>query len=238
MTNTMTTTETALVEQALDDAVERLDHRVIVSTRRLGERLESLFAAHSLKGSDLWEAQRKVSRMLSEHSAPTPSEFWSETAEPWALMLTTSCTAAIDEETVSLADAVGRFAESIAIINSNGGEISNQTVRNILAQHLTEPILKVRPDSAQLDALGVVWHNRLRRAAWRKTFPAALFRSATVSDLKIATAQVELAAAAPWAHGDRLLSAFEGAHADIREHLVDSLAVVTTVQPTGIAVQA
>lgn len=237
MSDTITQPEFASVSDALDAAIDRLDHRVAISVRRLSDRLQALHDAHGLKSSELWESQRKISRMAAENEVPTPSEFWAETAEPWASVLTNTCIAAIDEEMVPLADAVSRFAESIAIANSNGATISNQMMRSVLKQHLTEPIIAGAPGSADLDALGVVWHCRLRRAAWRKTFPAALFRSASASDIRISTAQVELAAAAPWAHGDRLLSAFEGSHADIREHLVDSLAHTTAVQPTGLALE-
>lgn len=234
MSVTARTSESASVAKALDAATERLSNRVEVSERRLASRLQSLYDAHSLQAGDLWESQRKIARMSAEGVAPSPSEFWAETAEPWAAMLTTTCTAAIDEEMIPLSDAIGRFTESIAIANANGCQISNQTIRMSLQSTLTEPILAARPDSRRLDELGVVWHSRLRRAAWRKTFPAALFRSASASDLKIATAQVELASMAPWVHGDRLLSAFEGAQADIREHLFDSLALATTVHATGL----
>jgi hypothetical protein len=235
VSSTSTTSKSASTAKALDAATERLSDRVQVSERRLGNRLQSLYAAHSLQAGDLWESQRKIARMNSEGSAPSPSEFWAETAEPWAAMLTTTSISAIDEEMIPLSDAVGRFTESVAIANANGGEISNQTIRTRLQTALTDPIAAVRHDSTHLDGLGVVWHSRLRRAAWRRTFPAALFRSSSVSDLKIATAQVELASAAPWAHGDRLLSAFEGAQADIREHLSDALAAATTVHATGLA---
>jgi hypothetical protein len=235
VSDTITKTESASTSGVLAAAVDRLDHRVNLSRRRLRARLSSLYEAHGLKSSELWESQRKISRMATEDEFPTPSEFWAETAEPWASVLTTTCIAAIEEEVGALSDAVGRFAESIAIANSNGANISNQKIRSVLAEHLTGPIMSASPNSDPLDALGVGWHSKLRRAAWRKTFPAALFRSATASDLKIASAQVELASQEPWAHGDRLLSAFEGAQADIREHLVDALANATTVQPTGIS---
>ncbi len=237
MSHTITQAETTTVSDALEAAIDRLDHRVEVSVRNLSSRLESLHSAHGLKSSELWESQRKISRMAADREVPSPSEFWAETAEPWAAIFTSTCILAINEELVPLDDAVSRFAESIAIANSNGANISNQMIRTVLKKHLTEPVLAGVPGCAELDALGVVWHSRLRRAAWRKTFPAALFRSAAASDMKIATAQVELAATAPWAHGDRLLSAFEGAAADVREHLVDSLANTTLVQPTGISLE-
>ena len=235
MSSTAMTPKSSSIANAFDAATERLSDRVQVSERRLGSRLQSLYDAHSLQAGDLWESQRKIARMHSEGLAPSPSEFWAETAEPWAGMLTTTCIAAIDEEMIPLSDAISRFTESVAIANANGAEISNQTIRTQLQTTLAEPIVAVRPDSTHLDALGVVWHSRLRRAAWRRTFPAALFRSSSVSDVKIATAQVELASSAPWVHGDRLHSAFEGAQADIREHFLDALAAATTVHATGLA---
>lgn len=235
MSDTITKTESAPISGALEAAINRLDHRVNLSQRRLSSRLTSLHEAHGLKSSELWESQRKISRMATDHEVPTPSAFWADTAEPWASILTSTCIAAIEEEMGPLKDAVGRFAESIAIANSHGANISNQAIRIVLAEHLTAPILSAHPTTEVLDNLGVAWHCKLRRAAWRRTFPAVLFRSAATSDLKIAKAQVELASEKPWAHGDRLLSAFEGAQADIREHLTDALANVTTVQPTGIS---
>ena len=222
-----------LENPAVSRAVSRLSDRVEISQRRLGSHLNSLYEAHVLKARDLWDAQRKISRLMAQGTEPTPSEFWSDTAQPWASVLTSTCISAIEAEAPVLVSAAERFVESVAIENSRGAAITNAAIRTALADHLATPMLQARPKSTELDQLGVVWHSRLRRCAWRKTFPAALFRSAAESDLRTGQAQVQLASQGPWAHGDRLLSAFEGAHAEVRSYYDDCLARIVTVQPTS-----
>ncbi len=90
-------------------------------------------------------------------------------------------------------------------------------------------VLEAVPSGHGIHDLGSWWHRRLRRAAVRRSLPA-LPRAwpAGRIDIVVGRAELELLDGPPWAHGDRLLSAFELAHSEIRtnaELVMDELAV-------------
>jgi hypothetical protein len=152
-----------------------------------------------------------------------------------AAMLVNTSIGAIDDELTNVDDAIHRFSESVRIINRSGStHISAAHVRQILETELT--ILESCAASTDgINLLANRWSTQLRRAAWRRQAPVLMFRSTADADAIIGQAQVALVEECPWAHTDRLLSAFELGHADIRTHLVDRIAEVGTLSPVTLS---
>jgi hypothetical protein len=191
--------------------------------------------AHDLRQSDLKRTTRELRRLRQDGCEPSPSEFWQTTAEPMAAMLVNTSIAAIDDELTQVDDAIYRFSESVRIINRSGSaHVTAAQVRQTLEAELN--VLESCPastDSTYL--LANRWSTQLRRAAWRRQAHILMFRSAAEADVIIGQAQVALVEECPWAHTDRLLSAFELGHADIRTHLVDRIADVGTLSPVTVS---
>ncbi len=218
----------------LTAAHDRLRQRIDTSARRLRSRLRVIADAHDLRASDLKRTQKELRKMRQEGTEPSPTEFWQTTAEPMAAMMVNTSTAAIDDELLNIDDAIDRFSESVRIINRSGStHITAAQVRQII-----EVELEVLDDcSASTDSINLLahkWSTQLRRAAWRRQAHVLLFKSTAEADTIIGQAQVALVDESPWAHTDRLLSAFELGHADIRTHLVDRIAEAGTLSPVTI----
>ncbi len=218
----------------LTAARDRLRQRIDTSARRLSSRLRVIADAHDLRGSDLKRTQRELRKMGQEGTQPTPAEFWQTTAEPMAAMLVNTSISAVDDEITNVEDAIEKFSESVRIINRSGAaHISAAQVRQILENDLL--ILEACAASTDgINQLANRWSVQLRRAAWRRQFPGLLFASSADADAVIGQAQVALVEEAPWAHTDRLLSAFELGHADIRTHLFDRIAEAGTLSPVPV----
>ncbi len=171
--------------------------------------------------------------MCNEGTEPTPSEYWEMTAEPMAAMLANTSIAAIDDELGHAEAAVEKFCESVRIINrSSIAHITAAEVRHHLETELG-PLRECAVSTDHINGLANRWSAQLRRAAWRRHVPLLLFRSTAEADAIIGQAQVALVEEPPWAHTDRLLSAFELCHADIRTHLFDRVAEVGTLSPVA-----
>lgn len=218
---------------SLTIATDRLCQRTDVTARRLEQRIQSIADAHDLKASELRRTHREIKGMHAQGIAPSPSEYWETTAYPWASVLVSTCIAAIDDELRDCADAVERFQESVRIINRTSEErIEAGTVRQILEAEL-KPLLTCAPSGDELNSLATRWSQQLRRSAHLRSIPVLLFRSAAEADRVVGRRQVDLVEEAPWAHTDRLLSAFELGHADIRTHLTDSVAALSVLSPVA-----
>ncbi len=169
--------------------------------------------------------------MGHEGSQPTPTEYWETTAEPMAAMMVNTAVASIDDELANVDEAIDKFTESVRIINRTGKvHVSAAQVRQILEAELSR-LDECAPSTDGINDLANRWSAQLRRAAWRRQIPLLLFRSTAEANSIIGQAQVELVEQAPWAHTDRLLSAFELGHADIRTHLFDQIAELCTLSP-------
>ncbi|MFW2381769.1 MAG: hypothetical protein ACN4GZ_08440, partial [Acidimicrobiales bacterium] len=143
--------------------------------------------------------------------------------------------AAIDDEFAHIDDAIDRFSESVRIINRSGSaHITAAQVRHILEAELGV-LDSCTASTDNINLLAHRWSTQLRRAAWRRQAHILLFRSAAEADAIIGQAQVALVDECPWAHTDRLLSAFELGHADIRTHLIDRIADVGTLSPVTVS---
>ncbi len=218
----------------LTAANDRLRQRIDTSTRRLRSRLRVIADAHDLQRSDLTRTRRDLRKLRHDGCEPSPSEFWQTTAEPMAAMLVNTSVAAIDDELINVDDAIHRFSESVRIINrSRSTHITAAQVRQILETELTA-LEECAASTDGINALANRWSTQLRRAAWRRQAHILMFRSTAEADAIIGQAQVALVEECPWAHTDRLLSAFELGHADIRTHLVDRIAEVGTLSPVTV----
>ncbi|NNE95588.1 MAG: hypothetical protein HKN24_06120 [Acidimicrobiales bacterium] len=218
----------------LTAATDRLRQRIDTSARRLQSRLQVIADAHDLRRSDLTRTTRELKRMGHDGSEPSPTEFWEMTAEPMAAMLLNTSIAAIDDELAAVEDAIDRFSESVRIINRSATtHVSAGRVRLMLEEEL-RVLERCAASTDNINRLAGRWSNQLRRAAWRRQAPLLLFRSAAEADALLSQAQVALVETAPWAHTDRLLSAFELCHADIRTHLIDKVAEVGTLSPVTV----
>ncbi len=218
----------------LTAAHDRLCQRIDTSARRLRSRLRVIADAHDLRGSDLKRTQKELRKMRQDGTEPSPTEFWQTTAEPMAAMMVNTSTVAIDDELLNIDDAIDRFTESVRIINRSGTtHITAAQIRQIIEAEL----LALDSCSAATDEINLLahkWSAQLRRAAWRRQAPVLLFKSTAEADTIIGQAQVALVDESPWAHTDRLLSAFELGHADIRTHLVDRIAESATLSPVTV----
>ncbi len=218
----------------LTAANDRLRQRIDTSARRLRSRLRVIADAHDLRRADLKRTTRDLRTLHQDGCEPSPSEFWKTTAEPMAAMLVTTSIAAIDDEMAQVEDAIDRFSESVRIINrSSAAHITAAQVRQTLEVELGV----LESCAASTDSINLLanrWSAQLRRAAWRRQAHVLLFRSAAEADAIIGQAQVTLVEECPWAHTDRLLSAFELGHADIRTHLIDRIADVGTLSPVTV----
>lgn len=214
-------------------ATDRLRQRVDRSARRLSGRLRVIAEAHDLRASDLKRTHRELRRMCTEGTEPTPTEYWEMTAEPMAATLLNTSIAAIDDELAQVETAIEKFFESVRIINRSGlAHISAAGVRHTLDAELAV-LRECAVSTDRINGLANRWSAQLRRAAWRRQAPLLLFRSTAEADAIVGQAQVALVEASPWAHTDRLLSAFELCHADIRTHLYDRVSEVGTLSPVA-----
>ncbi|MEZ5408834.1 MAG: hypothetical protein R2761_12465 [Acidimicrobiales bacterium] len=158
----------------------------------LREALDRVCREHGLSRRELMAYQRAVHALQRVGQAPTPDEFWAATAQPRAQRLLDAARAAIDAELEPLA--------------RSGARVSAGDVAAAL------------PSTADIDELGQWWQRRLRRAATLRALPDVAARLPGAAELTIAHHEMGLLDQPPWSHGDRLLSAFELAHAEIRRH--------------------
>jgi hypothetical protein len=120
------------------------------------------------------------------------------TALPRSQVLKAVATAAIDHELDGIADDLdGRWPAG------------SDPARLLLA---------ALPSLDPIDELGRWWQRRLRRAATLRALPLIALRAPSQAELVIANVEMSLLDRAPWSHGDRLLSAFETAHAEVISH--------------------
>lgn len=211
----------------LHGATDRLTSRTAVIEARLAERLEAVRRVYDLGPRALLSSHRQVKALDRLGVAPSPVDYWSVSANPVGQMLVNAAAPVIEEELKCFEDAVSRYHRSVA--NGAGGWPTEA------AQAVVDECC-FRISSSQLDAeplnrLGRRWQSQLRRAAMVSALPRILFSSARDADAHINAAEVELLDQAPWAHDDRLLSAYELAHADVRVLLRDRLARFSVIGP-------
>lgn len=229
----------------LHDATSRLMSRTAVIETRLGQRLEAVRGAFDLAPRALLSSHRQVHELNRLGVAPSPIDYWSVTANPVGQALVHAATPVIEEELEHFEGALNRFNLSVAVASksrsaepsSAAGPSQTTGLSTSLQARSTRDeccarIMACALDAEPLNRLGRRWQGRLRRAAIRSALPQLLLASARDAEKLIAVAEVELLDQAPWAHDDRLLSAFELAHADVRVLLRDRLAEISVVVPS------
>jgi hypothetical protein len=157
---------------------------------------------------------------------PSATAFWEVEAAPVAASLTTAALLAIEPEFDTLDDALARFQRSV------GPLIGSARVEHLVrvdASAVIWPLTDCGIDRRSIDELGERWQARLHRQAVRRS----LLRHPTMSRSKLMTqvAREELAMLdrPPWSHGDRLLSAFEIAHGEIRGRIKERVIAAPSV---------
>ncbi len=162
----------------------------------LTRELATVFDAHDLNRGELLAMQRGIKRLDRCSMAPRANEFWEVTAQPRAQRLIDNAVPVID-----------RHAKALAEVRA--------TAR---PDDLDDRFIAALPSLDAINDLGHWWQRRLRRTAMLTSLPALAMKVAAEAELVISNHEMALLDAAPWCHGDRLLSAFELAHSEIRRH--------------------
>ena len=71
----------------------------------------------------------------------------------------------------------------------------------------------------RINEVGAWWQGRLRRKAILTAAGRLLITPIERCELVVTSAEMDLLSGPPWCHDDRLLSAFELAHGDLRDHV-------------------
>ncbi len=237
------TTRTAIDEE-YRQAELRLAQHVGSESRRLSERLDEIRSAHDVSWRDLLTSQRQIRRTVGTAAELTPVEFWERVAHPRSSLLRDRAIAVIDEHGRSLADACDRFRRTAATLRPDTLDVDSITVGHPLDAPSSAAIHQsveqalahfacTGLDQRPLDRLGRRWQRRLKLAALLKAGPAMATGEVEMAERVFGDAEIGLLNSLPWAHGDRILAAFELAHADVRHHLGEQLTLIAQGLPTG-----
>ncbi len=169
--------------------------------------------------------------------APSASEFWTATASPATAPLVEQACAAIDAGLAEYGLALKKFEDSLRHAFRrplNVDDVERAMLIEALdaaSEEARERMERCYPDRSPLDKLGARWQGKLRRAARRSQLRTTLMSTVAQAEMAAQVAEMKLLDEPPWLHGDRLLTAFELAHADIRTHLLDGLDRISVVVP-------
>jgi len=130
--------------------------------------------------------------------------------------------AAIDGEAGELTKALQQFATAIRLeFRANGGsndqDWSIDDLCEVAFQGIRRVVLTVRALN-EIDDLGRWWQDRLRRKAVVSVASRILTSPLRHFELIVSAAEMDILERPPWSHDDRLLSAFELAHSELREY--------------------
>ncbi|MGI9596475.1 MAG: hypothetical protein ACR2QK_09960 [Acidimicrobiales bacterium] len=199
------------------ELVDRLNESAKSSGDRLAVRLRQALSRHDLNRQELLAAQRDVTRLRKIGALPGPTEYWRRSALPRAALMVDESMTAVVEEGQALGEALDRFMvelESPVLASWTGSSLDPAVVDAMTSQAIGY-LLSAVPSARSIDALGSWWQRRLHRAAIVSALPE-LLHSSSDADLVIGRAEMSLLDRPPWSHGDRLLSAFELAHGEIK----------------------
>ncbi len=187
------------------------------ATNRLEAGLRQAIDRYDLDRRELAFAQRQITRLRRAGLLPGTTEYWESTAVPRASVLVDASLGLISDEADQVHIALERFlvaASRSALepwISGADGQAAVQRSGRAAIDRLVSAI--PLPDG--IDDLGEWWQNQLHRRALLRAVPQLLVsrqQPATV----IGQAELALLDSPPWNYGDRLLSAFELAHGEIR----------------------
>ncbi len=208
----------AVIPDELAPAFDRFRHRVDSLTATLLAGMTDIHEAHGLTYAELVRTQRALRRLESETRAPSAQAFWDTTAYPRAQMLVTAAEPLVEQAGHAFGDAANRLTRSVELATESHQSIS--TIAPGLLRRMIDVggnvVRTATPSRDGIDQIGERWHRRLRRAAWKSVVPSQFAMSTAALEDRIDHMELELLEQLPWAHGDRLLSAFELAHVDVK----------------------
>ncbi len=197
--------------------VEQLSKDAQLATNRLAIRLRQALSKHDLTRQELLAAQRDISRLTRIGAEPGPTEYWQRSALPRAAELIDESMTAVVDEGSTLGESVDQFLLAITGPSLNGWA-SRELDEALLKSATVRPIsrlVEAVPTSQPIDALGTWWQHRLHRTAVWRSLPELLVSFGN-AEMIVGKTEMALLDGPPWCHGDRLLSAFELAHGEIR----------------------
>ncbi|MEL6981752.1 MAG: hypothetical protein AAFO29_04945 [Actinomycetota bacterium] len=167
-------------------------------------------------------AQQQLRRLRRAGLVPSPQDYWENTAVPRAEILVESSVDAVVDEWAQLEEAVDRFLTATSrstlepwIQGAEGRAAIQQTGTAAI-----DRVLDALPSSAAIDELGEWWQRQLHHRAVLRSVPRLLTNRQS-AEATVAAVELEILDSSPWCYGDRLLSAFELAHAEIRSQAND-----------------
>lgn len=169
------------------------EQRAIVE--RLRACLAAVGTAHDLQRRDIKATERAIRRLDRRAMAPAANDFWAATCLPRAQRLLVESRHVIERDLICLQAHADR----------PGGRL-------LLSY---QEVVDALPSPGRINDLGRWWQQRLRRAALIRSAAAVASRPPSQTELIVANHEMALLDRAPWAHGDRLLSAFELVHSEI-----------------------
>ena len=212
----------------LTAATERLATRLRLAEHLLRSDLAQAVAAHDLTRAQLVGVEANARRQSRAGVALTADEFWNQTAQPQAAVLLTACRRIQDEAGKVLGDTLWRHGRAVAAL---GPEPADAGRWRKLVEAEVHRLGSAFIPPTTIDGLGQWWQNRLRRRATMLAVSSSLLSSSPLSSsllkpaarfsLLLAQSELELARRPSWSHGDRLLAAFELAHADLQARAGD-----------------
>lgn len=217
------------------------------STTRLRDQGEELWRAQGLTRREVLATQREVAGQSRRGVAPHPNLFWADHARPRARRFERLARAVIDEEMTRL---VGTIRQGQRLHHPGPGPRlaarpgarpgpSRRLGRlphpdeldpvgplsGVAGDHLLTVVGARRP----IDHLGRWWQRRLRWAAVRSAVRDLALSTPAEAELIVTNHAMDLLDRAPWAHGDRLLSAFELTQRELQTHARRHLAELEVV---------
>lgn len=177
---------------------------------------------YDLDRQELTAAQRQIKRLRRAGSLPSAGAYWETTAVPRAGIFTEAALEVVADEAERLGDAIDCFLMA-ASRSTLEPWISGAEGRAAILSSCTTAIdglVDAVPQPAQIDQLGEWWQRQLHRRAVVRAIPQVVLASHSPTAV-IAEHELVLLDTPPWSYGDRLLSAFELAHAEVRSQASD-----------------
>lgn len=216
-------------------AADRFARRAQSIASLLDRRLKHTISAHDLSEKRLWAAHREMAEQHRRTAAPTPGDYWEKTAYPRAQRFLAEMVDVVAAEEEELTRAFQQFAFSVAeqtrrgapAIDDNpleqrrptgGADIDLDTAIAVARSGVDEFVAAAAVGN-RINEVGAWWQGKLRRKAIVVSMARLLVAPVGHYQIEVAAAEMRLLARPPWSLDDRLLSAFELAHSDLREHL-------------------
>lgn len=177
---------------------ENTDGGPAVDQGNLDGRLAEVWADHGLSRRHLITVQRTVRHQARSGSEPSPEELWRTTAQPLAERYAHHARAVLDREVPAWLARPG----APTLTSREAGAV----------------LTRVLADSTGLDQLGRWWQRRLRWAAASRHLPDLVVVQTREIERTLDRAELALLDQPPWSHGDRLLTAYELALADLYQY--------------------